>query len=229
MNLMNTELLKNGMKKNIETFNELLKLSDYNLNQFIKGDSVVFSENTPEELFDKIKVFIKEFPYMLEKLNTEEREQLWVEFKQLENYEKINRFINWLERYAEYVRRPLEDAAFIQTLSDEQFKNMTTYCFENLILQDIGKKLIDQKWDVPSMLKLRKIMFTYVDMIVMENYAQDNAVSSLQEMFGISSKRCTEWWELIKANEEKLWKIMFTKRHSRIEKKLNTLLEMLEE
>ena len=55
---------------------------------------------------------------------------------------------------------------------------MTDYCFENLILKNIGKKRVDGSiGDLKQLYLLRKIIFTFIDMVIIENLSKENAQS----------------------------------------------------
>ena len=119
---------------------------------------------------------------------------------------------------------------FLKEMDDESFQKLTNYCFENLILKDVGKKRIDSNiGDVKQILILRKIIFTCIEMVVVDNFSKENTFDNMERMFGMKASYCELWWNLIEKNEDKIWRIMVMKQYSRLENKLNRLLDLIEE
>ena len=107
---------------------------------------------------------------------------------------------------------------------------MTDYCFEIFLLKDIVKKRIDNSiGNVKQMLTLRKIIYTLLGMIVVHNFSKENTYDNMERMFGIKESYCEILWRQYEGNEERIWRIMMMKQYSRIENKLNYLLEMRED
>lgn len=114
-------------------------------------------------------------------------------------------------------------------MSDELFQKITIYCFENLIIRDIGKKSIDASiWDLQQLMTLRKIMFRFVEMIVVDNFSDERAFFSIKRMFGLERDKIQIWSDLVRENEEKLWRIMMMQKFEDMEEKLNFILEQIE-
>lgn len=217
-----------GMEKMIELFNDILEQCDYNLNQFVKGDTLAISNEMSENFLKLLKEFVKGIPDALRELD--DNDVFWDAFEKLDDYDKNNRFVMWLRRYTDSIIRPLQEAEFLKEIDEETFQKLTNYCFENLILRDIGKKRVDESiGDVKKLFILRKIIFTFISMIFIENFSKENAFDNMERMFGIKEHQCEVWWRLIEKNEEKIWRIMIVKQCSRIENKLNHLLEIVDE
>ena len=87
-----------------------------------------------------------------------------------------DKFINWLHGYVESVIKPFIEAEYIRKLDKEHFEALTKYCFENLILRDIGNDKIDFSiGNENSILTMKKVLFTFIDMIIVNNYSKENA------------------------------------------------------
>ena len=155
----------------------------------------------------------------------------YVEIFRLDNTVSTGiKFIIWLKKYTESVIKPFEEAMFLKEMDDESFQKLTNYCFENLILKDVGKKRIDSNiGDVKQILILRKIIFTCIEMVVVDNFSKENTFDNMERMFGMKASYCELWWNLIEKNEDKIWRIMVMKQYSRLENKLNRLLDLIEE
>lgn len=228
MKSIELEFQENGVAKIIELFNTILEQSGYNLNQFVKGDSLAVPNEVPEPFLDSLKKFVNISPDVIRSI--ENKEDFWGIFEKLEDYENNDKFIKWMQRYIDSVIRPFEEAKFIRDMSNETFQKITKYCFENLIIKDIGKKRIDRTMgDLKQLYVLRKIMFTFIEMVLVENFSRENAFDKMDRIFGIKESCCKLWWELIEDNEEKLWRIMMMKQSKRIENKLDNLLELMDE
>ncbi len=228
MKSIELEFQENGVAKIIELFNTILEQSGYNLNQFVKGDSLAVPNEVPESFLDSLKKFVNISPDVIRSI--ENKEDFWDIFEKLEDYENNDKFIKWVQRYIDSVIRPFEEAKFIRDMSNETFQKITKYCFENLIIKDIGKKRIDRTMgDLKQLYVLRKIMFTFIEMVLVENFSRENAFDKMHRIFGIEEFCCKLWWDLIEENEEKLWRIMMMKQSRRIENKLDHLLELMDE
>lgn len=228
MKKIELEFQGDGIEKAIELFNTILEESQFDLNQFVKSDSLAIPNKMPETFQESLKKFVDIVPELIKKM--EDAEDFWGIFEKLDDYEKNNKFISWLKKYTDAVIRPFKEALFLQEESEESFRQLTDYCFENLILKDIGKKRINKETvDTKKILILRKIIFTFIEMVVVDNFSKENAFDNMGRVFGIKEEYCEVWWNLIKKNEEKIWKIMLMKQYRRMENRLNRLLDVIEE
>lgn len=227
MKKINSESQIDGMTTSFELFNSILENSGYNLNQYVKGDMLAITDDVQEEYVNTLKEFMDIAADEVK--NIEDKEAFWSIFEKLDDYKDNNRFIAWLKKYIEAANRLFEDAAFLRDIEDTAFERMTDYCFQNLILRDIGKKRIANEWDLKQMTILRKILFTFIEMVVTDNFSKENTFANMQKLFGISGKQCEHWWNIVNQNEEKLWRIMLMKQYSRLENKIDIILENLEE
>lgn len=228
MKKIELEFQENGIKKAIELFNSILEESSFDLNQFVKSNSLAIPNDMSEKFLESLKQFINIVPDIVKQLD--EPETFWNIFENLDDYEKNIKFIIWLKKYTESVIKPFEEAMFLKEMDDESFQKLTNYCFENLILKDVGKKRIDSNiGDVKQILILRKIIFTCIEMVVVDNFSKENTFDNMERMFGMKASYCELWWNLIEKNEDKIWRIMVMKQYSRLENKLNRLLDLIEE
>lgn len=219
---------ESGGKKFIELFNFILEHGNYNLNQLVNGNALSISDEMTEEFTDKLKELLDVIPSEIR--TVEKKESFWAIFEKLDDYEKNSKFIEWLKRYTDTTLRPFEAADFIREADEKTFQEMTDFCFQNLILKDTGRKKIENSfWNVKQMLILRKVIFTFIEMVVIDNLSKENSIADMTEMFGIKEDFCEKWWEYIEVNEEKLWRIMVTKKFSQIENKLDRILEAIED
>lgn len=217
-----------GMLKTfIELFNSILEESNYNLNQFVKGESLTVSDDMSEEFLDTLKEFVNNAPEVIKEIDN--KEQVWEFFEVLDDYESNNKFIKWLAKYVDSVNRPFEESAFLKDMNNDDFQKITKYCFDNLILQDIGKRKIDKSWNQKEMLILRKVLFTFIEMVIIDNCAKEKAFDNMRRIFDVTEDYCEVWWNYIIKNEDRLWRSMLMKQNRRIEDKLNHLLCALED
>ena len=211
----------------MELFNKLLENSNYNLNKYVNGQSLSISKNDTEQFADLLKQFVNMVPQELKKLDNPE--ELWSAFEQLDDIDSNNKFIEWIHEYADSVLEPYKETEFIRKLDDRMFKDMSKYCFENLILKDTGNHAFDEKEETKERLViLRKVLYTFIDMIIVSNYSDKKAILNMKKIFGLDEKHCKIWWEYISVNEEKLWRIMLMKKYSRIENKLDYVIDEIE-
>lgn len=228
MKKIELESQKSGYKDVFEIFNVILEESGFDLNQFVKGDSLEIPNEMSEKFLDSLKNFVSLVPDVVKQM--EDAASFWSQFEKLDDYESNHKFVLWLRKYAESIIRPFEEASFLKEMDEQTFYTLTNYCFENLVLKDIGKKRIDKEiCDTKQMLILKKIMFTFIEMIVVDNLSKENAFDKMKRIFGIKEVFCGIWWDLIAKNEDKIWRIMIMKQYRRVENKLNYLLEILED
>lgn len=216
------------IKKSIDLFNSLLEESEFNLDQFVNGDALAISNEISDQFVKNLKEFINIIPDAVREI--EDQDVFWNTFSHLKDYENNKKFIIWIRRYLETTMRPKKEAAFINEINQDVFENMCQYCFENLILQNIGEKRIDTNiGDIKQLIILRKIIYTFIDMVVVENFSKENAFENMEKIFGIERRYCEYFWKLFQQNEEKIWRFMMMKQYSRINNKLNHIIDILEE
>ncbi len=86
---------------------------------------------------------------------------------------------------------------------------MSNYCFQNLILQDVGKKKMDKTiGGEKQLLILKKALLTFCEMIISDNLSKGNAFDNISKMFEMEESYCEVWWQYVKENEDKLWRII---------------------
>ena len=79
----------------------------------------------------------------------------------------------FLKQCYETVICPIKETEFITKLNFDEFKTVSEYCFKNFILQDGEKKEIDESIINQEDLKiLRKAIFTFCDMVVIDNLSK---------------------------------------------------------
>ena len=208
---------ENGIMKFVELFNAILEQSDYNLNRFVKGESFL----------ESLKELVNISPGIVR--NVENQETFWEMFEKLEDYENNNKFVSWIQKYSRVSNRPFEEAAFLKDMEQTLFERMTDYCFHNLIIRNIGKKRVDESiGDVRQLYVLRKIIFNFIEFVIVENLSKENAFETMERIFGVKKSCCEYWCKIVQKNEEKLWKIMMMKQSRRMEDKLNYILEIID-
>lgn len=211
------------VKKIEELFNVILRESDYNLNQFVKGDILGISREMSAPFFESLEELVEILPDIVK--NIDDIESFWTIFQKLDDYTNNDKFIIWLQEGS----KPVSETFFIKDLDFETFIKMSDYCFYNLILQDVGKKRIEETiGDEKQIQILKKAIFTFCDMIISDNFSKENAFESAGRMFEIEESYCEIWWKYVKENQDKLWKIMMMKRCKNLEIKLELLLKLMD-
>lgn len=214
----------NGTETLMELFNCILEKSSYNLNKYINGRSLSIPDSDVELIGSDIKKFVSGITEELKKI--ENQNEFWESFCELDDIENINKFVEWLHNYTDSMLEPYRDAGFLRHLDQEVFENKSKYCLENFILEDVGKRENNQE---SEMFVLKRILLTFIDMVVVNNYSKKNALESMEKMFGIDESHCTIWWEMVQEKEEKLWRIMLMRKCDRIDRKLEYLMDEIEE
>lgn len=198
------------------------------MNRFVKGDSLILTEDVSEEFISALKGLIE---IILETIKEKENDQFYDQlFGEWENNDNVNQFISWLKRYIEAVSRPFEETKFLEEINDEKFENMTQYCFDNFILQDIEEDDIDTSIaDKEEILILKKVILTFIEMTVVNNLSKEAAFNKIGKILNINERQCNLWWGIIKENEDQIWKIVMMTKYTQIEEKLDSILDILKE
>lgn len=215
------------MKNFLDLFNYLLENKNYNLDCLVKGNSLAVEDSISEEFLGKLRSFLDLLPEIIRK--TDNKEEIWSSFENLDDYDSNKKFINWMKKFVETRIRPVEDARFINELDLKTFEAITHYCLENLILKDVGLSNIDEKWNRKQIIIIRKMLFTLIDMLEVDFCSDEYALENMERTFGIKREYSKRWLYLIKDHEDKLWKIMLMKRFNRIENKLDELLDKMDD
>ena len=219
---------KNETIKQIATlFNQILEESNYNLNAIVKGDGI----DLPETVSDKFIANLKDIIECIsnEARSIEEETDCWNEFEELDDYDQNEKFIMFLKQCYETVICPIKETEFITKLNFDEFKTVSEYCFKNFILQDGEKKEIDESIINQEDLKiLRKAIFTFCDMVVIDNLSKKYTFDNAERMFGFNEEYSEVWWKSVKENENKIWRILMTKRYLNIEDKIDYLIQLME-
>lgn len=208
----------------MELFNCILEKSGYNLNKYIKGRSLSIPDSDAELISSDIKKFVSAITEELKRI--ENQNEFWESFCKLDDSENINKFVEWLHNYTDSMLEPYRDAGFLRHLDSEVFENKSKYCLENFILKDIGKRENNQESEI---FILKRILLTFIDMVVVNNYSKENALESMKKMFGIDERHCTIWWDMVQEKEERLWRVMLMRKCDRIDRKLEYLIDEIEE
>ena len=227
MKSISLESFQGGTKKIIEEFNLLLEKSDYNLNPFVIGDTLQMPEKYPNDFPVVLRNFLEIVRDEAKEIT--DMESFEVAFQALDDYDNNNKFIKWLLRYIIVLVEPFRDAAFLREMPNETFQKMADYCFANLIIRNSGKKSIDTSiGDIQQLIILRKIMFRFVEMVIVNNFSYERAFYSIKRMFGLEQEKIQIWGDLVKAYEEKLWRVMMMQKLADMEEKLDFILEQIE-
>ena len=211
-----------------ELFNFILRTSNYNLNQYVKGDSLSIPNDMEEEFVASLKKMLDNIPEIVKTM--QDKEGFWDRFEKLDDFQNNDKFIKWLIKYVENAIRPFEDACFLREIEQETLCKMIDYCFQNLIIRDVGKNKVEEsEWDVDQMGILRKIIFTFVEMIICDNFSREKAYGQMNRMFSLEVSIFDKLWELVEENRNELWGVMLLRKIQRLEDKLDRLLAMIEE
>lgn len=220
-----SEFQENGMNRIKELFDSLYESSGHNLNQYISGDSLTVSHEISDELRDNIKDFLTIMREMVKQVG-----DIKIILEQIDKRPDSEKFMGWLEGYLYDSVRPYEEAKYLRETDLEQFRKVTAYVLENMIIQNIGDAYIDTTVAEKSqILCFRKVMYTFVVRVIGYNDSKEYIFNSMNKHFGLNVEKCEIWWELVKGNEDKLWKIILMRKMNSIENRLNQLFEYIEE
>lgn len=222
---MSIEYQGNGIQNFSKMFTDILEMGGHQLNQYVHGDNMGLPEDVSDEFVEALKEFIDAVPMQVSQI--EDKDLFWQSFEQMQDYEKNDKFIRWLKQYVEQLLKSWEDAVFINKLSEDKLGEMVNYCFENLIIKYVNVKEISTVWNARQLNVLRNILLTYFDMIIMYQYTCNYAFESIQKRFGISNACCAIFQNLVEKNEDKLWKIMVSKKLGILERRLDDILEII--
>ena len=156
----------------IDLFNKILEESNYDLNRFVNGMTLSIDDNELKNLGGMVQKFIDLIVPVIKQVDNVE--EFWREFTKLDDYEKIDKFIEWVKGYTNSAIKPYEETKLIRSMDEQEFCNITKYCFENLILQDVGKRKVQEQENWNQIILLKKVFLTFIDMVIVNNFSKDN-------------------------------------------------------
>ncbi len=221
---MNSEFQMNGMNRLKELFAAISENSGYNLDRYISGQSLTVSGDN-EGLMRHMKEFLAEAQEAVKK-DTDIKSLITV----FQNEGRNDKFIEWLEGVLYDSIRPYQDAEYLRKTDLEQFQQVSEYVFEHMILTNIDNEYIETEIADGKQLRcIRKIFMTFINRIVCYNDRKEYIIDNMERRFGLDEEKCGFWWNLVKENEDRLWKIMVMRKMNFIENKLSRMLELIEE
>ncbi|MCI9021377.1 MAG: hypothetical protein HFH32_11655 [Eubacterium sp.] len=221
---MNSEFQMNGMNRLKELFAAISENSGYNLDRYISGQSLTVSGDN-EGLMRHMKEFLAETQEAVKK-DTDIKSLITV----FQNEGRNDKFIEWLEGFLYDSIRPYQDAEYLRKTDLEQFQQVSEYVFEHMILTNIDNEYIETEIADGKQLRcIRKIFMTFINRIVCYNDRKEYIIDNMERRFGLDEEKCGFWWNLVKENEDRLWKIMVMRKMNFIENKLSRMLELIEE
>ena len=221
---MNSEFQMNGMNRLKELFAAISENSGYNLDRYISGQSLTVSGDN-EGLMRHMKEFLAETQEAVKK-DTDIKSLITV----FQNEGRNDKFIEWLEGVLYDSIRPYQDAEYLRKTDLEQFQQVSEYVFEHMILTNIDNEYIETEIADGKQLRcIRKIFMTFINRIVCYNDRKEYIIDNMERRFGLDEEKCGFWWNLVKENEDRLWKIMVMRKMNFIENKLSRMLELIEE
>lgn len=212
-----------GLNRFVELFNLVLEKCEYNLNQFVRGTTVLISDSSLEEYQDEFKEMLDLLPYIIRELGEEVFQK---EIEKLDDYNQIDKFAEWMEEYALSIIKPYEETECIRSMEYVEFKKAADYCFHNFIIQNNDLEKTGE-WEEQNIDKMKKVFFTFIDTIIIDNCGKKKTINEMGTLFGMSAEKNNYLFELIKSQEEKLWKLELMRKYTRIEHKLDTLISKL--
>ncbi len=220
-----SDIQMNGMDKIKALFDKMCESSGHNLNRYISGNSLTVSDDMPEKLLHSLKDFLEEVQETVK-----ETGDIGALIKEIQNAAGSEKFVDWLEGYLYDSIRPYQDAVYIREANLEKFREITSYVFENMILTNNGNAQIDTEVaGKKEILSTKKILLTFVNRVICYNDGKTYIFENMERRFGLHSEKCEIWWNLVKENEDRLWKIMLMRRVNFIENKLNHLLDCIQD
>lgn len=224
---LKTDLFAEPVKSFSELFNIILEECNYELNHFVKKEMLAFTNDSSDIFITHIKKLIKLSTGFYNKF--ESHEEFVAFFADLDCFEQINSFVEWLFDYCESKIKPYNEATFIRQMDIPKFKKMSAYCFENYILQDIGlDETDDEPYAINEIAIMKKALLTLIDMRIAENYSKKYAFDKISRLLGLEEDYLLIWWDFISAHQDELWKIILMKKYNSIEEKLDLLLSQID-
>ena len=204
----------------LQLFKVLLEESGFALDHYVNGKQVSIEKEASDIFINSLKQFLDSAVDIIGRAKNQDL--VW------ENVEKMGaegtnkKFIQWLKEYVSAGLKPRRDAEFINKMEQEDFEKMSQFCFENYVLQKTNQNHGDS-WTEKQIVVVRKMIFTFVEMLVVDFLSDECAVAQMKSIFAMENERCEIWLQYIKKNEDRLWKIMMMRRIARIEKKMDNL------
>ncbi len=223
---MTKERLKfqNGHKKEVyDTFIRLLDESEHDLNQVVGTDSFIIPADMSEDFAHKLNKFLG----LIKNAYHEEPDILNM-FDEFAKEKNCDKFIDMIKRYIDAIRRPARETAFLRNLLIDDFEEMVKYCYLNYIIENCDIEKDESKWKLEQLRILRKVIFTVAEMVVLHNYPKQRVLSQIGMTFEFGNEYIDILLNTIKGDEERLWRYLIVLKSGRMEKKMDLLLDLLQ-
>jgi len=218
----NTDSQFTQSREIVESFLKLLDESGHNLDLAAGNNSFLI----PEEFDNKFASDLKQFLELTKKAYRENRNILEV-LNDVEKGEHSDKFIAILSRFLEFSIQPAKETAFLRELAIEQFNDIVEYCCLHCIISN-DLVQVDETWKEEQLQIVRKVILTVSEMIVFQNYSKQYVLDQINDKFWMAEAYGEILWNIVKANENPIWKYLMVMRSERIEDKLDLLLELIQ-
>lgn len=210
-------------QKIITLFNDLYEKSGENLNQLIKNNSII---DLPDLGVD-FGVYLKNFLDVIveESLSNDNI----VDLDELPTVDNCDQFIEWVREYVNDTLQPVKDTGFIKELTLEEFEKIVRFCYQNYVIVDSGKTMVDgmdDKWTMNQIETLRKVILTVAELQILRLYSRGRVLRNINEIFRLSDDYGNILIDIIGENEDRLWKYLMYMRQERLENMLELLVDM---
>lgn len=206
----------------VELFRKLLDESGYNLDQAAGNTSFLIPEGFDDEFASDLRRLLQ----LLKKTYREDVNVLEV-LNEVDKGEHSDKFIATLSRFLEFTIQPVKETAFIREFTLEQFNKIVEYCCLHCIISNDPVRT-DGLWEEKQLQVVRKLILTVSELIVFQNYSKQYVLDQINDMFCLAESYGEILWNIVKANEDRIWKYLMAMRSERIEDKLNLLLELIQ-
>lgn len=214
------------MNSKKHTYKELLKIllekSNNNLNQLIRGESLI----VPSEFGQDFASCLKKYIAQVVEVYKENPENI-KEIEDPDYLENNAEFFAWIRAYFENIMEPIEETSFVKNLGNEEFKKLVVYTLENYVVYHSGEELVDgslDSWTMDMINTMKKVLFTVAEMIVLRRLTKQRFLVRAKEIFSLEPAYCVILWEEISKYEDILWKCLMYKKYEKMENQLDTLL-----
>ncbi len=200
-----------------KNFWEILRMSDYKANQYVKDEQLIIDNNEignlATDMLDNIVIVSlnADLEGFLEKLEEEPY------------FKDNNLFIQWIRVCKEEREYASEDIKFFKNIEWDTLRTTIKHCFEYYVLTTNPYEKEFEGVSKEQLEIIAKVAFTLIEMIVVYNYSYDASKKRSWQMFVWEEKVFEVYWELIEKNRDMLWKNAVMQRILNLDKKVNAI------
>lgn len=220
MRKLKTNSQESEVKDFIKYLNDLLEISNFNLDQFIIDGELSIEDTILENRVNIIQDLCLILPKVIEATNKNYIDELYNEMDDLKENNSL--FFTWLSELAKEQYKTYELGKNIREMSVLELEKLVSFCLETSILKK--SEDIDEV-NKENYKLVKSILEDYFDMIVVKNNSNEFIKKRYYYLLGLEEDYFNVFRKSYLANEDAIWRRVMIKKISGVEHLLYSLIE----